>query len=311
MNCIDVSEFQGNIDWGKVKADGIEGVIIRVGYGRGNVDEKFEKNINGAIEAGLHIGVYWFSYAYTEDMATNEARCIVNLIDEYKDSIDMPVFFDWEYDSMDYAHKKGYYPDKDSISSMTRAFCKEVESYGYTAGYYLNIDYSKNYYDENSLAQYKRWFADVDGNEEPSQECYLWQNSFDGSIDGISGDVDTDILIGSLCPLNSEPTEKPSEPSEGQEEPHSEPQSYYTVGDVYTVDVNTALNVRTGAGTDYPLVGYYGLTPDGRAHANAWGALYSGTRVTCLAIVEKGNDIWMQIPSGWICAKQGDYRYVV
>ena len=306
MNCIDVSEFQGNIDWGKVKADGIEGVIIRVGYGRGNVDEKFEQNIRGAIEAGLHIGVYWFSYAYTEDMATNEARCIVNLIDEYKDSIDMPVFHDWEYDSMNYAHKKGYYPDKDSISSMTRAFCKEVESYGYTAGYYLNIDYSKNYYDENSLAQYKRWFADVDGNEEPSQECYLWQTSFDGSIDGISGDVDTDILCGELInPSNPTPTPEPK--------PTPEPINDYIIGDVYTVNVNSALNVRTGAGINYPLVGYYNLTADGRAHANEYGALLPDTRVTCLATHQNPDgSVWMKIPSGWICARTADgQRYVI
>lgn len=309
MRCIDVSEFQGNIDWNKVKADGIEGVIIRAGYGRGNVDEKFEQNINGAIAAGLHIGAYWFSYAFDDDMATNEARCIVNFIEPYKDSIDMPVFFDWEYDSMNYAKKKGYTPDKDSITSMTRAFCKEVESLGYSAGYYLNWDYSRNYYDESQLEDYKRWFAWWE--DELEGDCYLWQTSDMGSVNGINGNVDTDTLLGELCRPSSEPTEKPSEPSEGQETPHSEPQSYYKVGDVYTVDVNTALNVRTGAGTDYPTVGYYGLTPDGRAHANAWGALYDGTRVTCLAIEQKGDDVWMQIPSGWICAKQGDYRYVV
>lgn len=304
MRCIDVSEFQGNIDWNKVKADGIEGVIIRVGYGRGNVDEKFYANIEGAIAAGLHVGVYWFSYAYTDDMATNEARCIVNLIDQYKGSIDMPVFYDWEYDSMNYAKRKGYSPDRESITSMTKAFCKEVESFGFTAGYYLNWDYAHNHYDESQLADYKRWFAYW--NDELSEDCYLWQTSDMGIVNGIDGRVDTDTLMGELI-TPDEPTPKP------EPEPAPEPVNDYVIGEVYTVNVNSALNVRTGAGTNYPLVGYYNLTADGRAHANEYGALLPNTRVTCLATYQNPDgSVWMKIPSGWICAITSDgYKYVI
>lgn len=309
MRCIDVSEFQEIIDWDAVKNDGIEGVIIRAGYGKGNIDEKFEQNIRGAIEAGLHIGAYWFSYAFDDDMATNEARCIVNLIDEYKEFIDMPVFFDWEYDSMNYAKKQGYSPDRASITSMTKAYCKEVESFGFTAGYYLNLDYSINFYDEEILSDYKRWWAYY--NAEPSQECYLWQNTSKGKVKGIKGNVDMDVLFGSLCPRKGEVEELPSESTEGQEEAHSESESYYKIGETYTVDVNSALNVRRGAGTDFDLVGYAGLTPDGKKHANAWGALLDGTRVTCLDIVNRGDETWIEIPSGWICAKSGNTRYVI
>lgn len=309
MRCIDVSEFQGEIKWDKVKDDGIEGVIIRAGYGKENEDERFLDNIKRAIDAGLHVGIYWFSYAYNDDMATKEAEYCLNYIRPFSEYIDMPVFFDWEYDSMNYAEKKGAYVGKELVSTMTRAFCEAIEKEGYTAGYYLNFDYSVNYYNEEILAGYKRWWAYYD--DEPTQDCYLWQTTSGGMVDGVSGSVDMDVLFGSLCPRKDEAENVPSESAEGQEETHSESESYYNVGEIYTVDVNSALNVRRGAGTEFALVGYAGLTPDGKKHANAWGALLDGTRVTCLDIVNRGDETWIEIPSGWICAKSGNTRYVI
>lgn len=309
MKVIDVSEHNGNIDYAKVKADGIDGVIIRAGYGKGNVDKKFTANITGAIKNNLKIGIYWFSYAYTEDMARAEARYCDEIIMTYKSLLEMPVFFDWEYDSMNYAEKKGAYVGKELVSTMTRAFCEAIEKEGYTAGYYLNFDYSVNYYNEEILAGYKRWWAYYD--DEPTQDCYLWQTTSGGMVDGVSGSVDMDVLFGSLCPRKDEAENVPSDSTEGQEEAHNESESYYKIGETYTVDVNTALNVRRGAGTDFDLVGYAGLTPDGKKHANAWGALLDGTRVTCLDIVNRGDETWIEIPSGWICAKSGNTRYVI
>ena len=96
---IDVSEHQGLIDWDKVKAAGIDGVIIRAGYGRGNIDKEFHHNINGAILAGIkNIGIYWFSYAFKEGMGIVEASYCKALLKDYKKNINLPVFFDWEYD---------------------------------------------------------------------------------------------------------------------------------------------------------------------------------------------------------------------
>lgn len=303
MKAIDVSEFQGKINWNKVKDSGIEAVVIRAGYGRGNVDDGFYANITGAIAAGLHIGIYWFSYAYNENMARNEADYVNDILKGYKQDIDLPVFHDWEYDSMDYAKENGVYPNRNLITAMTKAFCERIEELGYTAGYYLNIDYSRKHYDESRLTQYKKWFADIDGNASPADECYLWQYSFDGVIDGINGDVDTDILFGELCPVTPKPAPEPT--------PEPVHDNYYKVDEVYTVNVRTALNVRTGPGTDYPMVGYNNLTPDGKAHAYDNGALMPGTRVTCLEVRDKGDEVWIRIPSGWICAKCGDSRYVV
>lgn len=327
MKIIDISEHNGKIDFSKVKNDEIEGVIIRAGYGKGNADEYFVRNINGAIKNKLHVGIYWFSYAYTKEMATREARYCNDLIQTYKLNIDLPVFFDWEYDSMKYAKKNGAEVDKALIVAMTKAFCDEIESLGYTAGYYTNHDYFNQFYKgASSLKKYKIWFADY---EDEYKNCYLQQTSDKGKIDGISGTVDTDILYGELVEIddkkeetetNSKPKKKPvpkadkvdSEPKTGKPKEDVKPESYYKVGNTYTVDVRSALNVRSGAGKDKPLVGYNNLTSDGKQHAYLSGALMNGTKVTCLEVKEfSPKDIWIKIPSGWICAVDGNKRFVV
>ena len=293
MRVIDVSEHNGKIDWKKVKADGIEGVIIRAGYGKGNVDKKFTANITGAMKNKLNIGIYWFSYAYTVDMAKREARYCNDIIEPYKGILKMPVFYDWEYDSMKFAKKNGEEPGKKEITYMTKAFCQEISDLGYDAGYYLNLDYSKRFYDESMLMEYKRWFARYI--KEEQKDCYLWQYSSTGKVAGISGNVDMDILMGKV---EEKPVEKPQTSSER-----------YVVGKTYTIDVKTALNVRTGAGMQYSKVGYNNLTPDAKKHA-VGSALKSGTKVTCQKIQKVGKDTWMKIPSGWICAEANGKVYV-
>lgn len=310
---IDISEHQGDIDFKKVKADGVEGVIIRAGYGKGNVDGKFTANITGAIKAGLNIGIYWFSYAYTADMAKKEADYCDEVISPYRINLNMPVFFDWEYDSMNYANKNGVYPEKDLITAMTISFCERLKELGYTAGYYLNQDYAENYYNEAGLTTYKRWFAKWVKTKQ--KDCYLWQNSDQGVIDGIIGQVDTNILNGELTPAYSETEDVSENEIESAVEPiqgGSESIIPFEIGSVYTVNVQSALNVRTGAGIDYPLVGFDNLTQDGKLHAYKTGALMNGTRVTCLDVQKNSDeDIWIQIPSGWICAISGTDHYVV
>jgi GH25 family lysozyme M1 (1,4-beta-N-acetylmuramidase) len=316
MKMIDVSEFQGKIDFKKVKADGIEGVIIRAGYGKGNSDEYFVRNINGAIKNKLHVGIYWFSYAYTEEMARREARYCNDLIQTYKLNIDMPVFFDWEYDSMDYARKNGVEPDKDLITRMTEAFCAEIESLGYKAGYYTNWDYANNYYDGKKLKKYDLWFADY---EDEYEDCYLQQITSTGVVKGISGNVDMDVLRGKVytespSEAQGEPQKKESapsanSPSKAKEKPKKS-QEKYIVDDVYTV-VASALNVRKGPGMSYSLVGYAGLTDNAKEHAYYNGSLMQGTRVTCLEVkVLDADNIWIRIPSGWICAVRDGNVYV-
>ena len=104
---IDVSAHNGTIDFAKVKADGVQGVIIRAGYGFKTVDKCFKNNIKNALANGLHVGVYWFGYAYTVSQAEREAKYCLSVINAYKGKIDLPIFYDWEYDSFNYKYLKG------------------------------------------------------------------------------------------------------------------------------------------------------------------------------------------------------------
>lgn len=197
MKIIDISKWQGAINFKKVKSAGIDGVVIRAGYGKGNNDPKFKDYIEGAIAAGIeYIGVYWFSYAYTVDMAKREAQYCNDVISGYKSHINLPVFFDWEYDSMNYAHKVGVYLKKTLITDMNIAFCQRIKELGYDAGYYLNLDYSRNYIDVSRLTEFKKWFAYYSSTKQTN--CYLWQYTSSGKVSGISGNVDMNELIGKV-----------------------------------------------------------------------------------------------------------------
>ena len=104
-----------------------------------------------------------------------------------------------------------------------------------------------------------------------------------------------------------EPTTKPTTPEKPQETPQT---SSYKVGNTYTVSVRSSLNVRKGAGTKYGLVGYNNLTNDAKKHAiRGTSALLNGTKVTCKEVKTNGNETWLRIPSGWICAKSGNNIY--
>jgi hypothetical protein len=112
--------------------------------------------------------------------------------------------------------------------------------------------------------------------------------------------------ISETQPTNTQPVdEKPVEKAQTGSE-------RYSVGKVYTISVKSALNVRTGAGKNYGLVGYRNLTADGKRHAIvSSGALRNGTRITCLEVKEAGDSIWIRIPSGWICAVEGNKTFVI
>ena len=136
---IDVSKWQGEIDWEAVKKSGVDFVMIRAGYGKNNIDEYFERNISECNRLGIPCGVYWFSYAYTEKMARNEAKYCIEAIKKYK--ISYPVAFDFEYDSVDFAAGKGVKVTKTLASKLVRAFCEEIQNAGYYVSVYANPNY--------------------------------------------------------------------------------------------------------------------------------------------------------------------------
>lgn len=205
MKIIDVSEHNGIIDWKRVKAAGIDGVIIRAGFGKGNADKQYQNNIKGAINAGLkYIGVYWFSYAYTKGMAKREAQFLNDLVIKYKDNINLGAFFDWEYDSMKYAKKNNVVMTKAKITDLCVVFCETITELGYVAGYYLNLDYERNYIDTSRLKNFRKWFAQY--SSQRSSKCNIWQYTSKGTVDGIKTNVDMNEVVD----LNPAEKEKPA-----------------------------------------------------------------------------------------------------
>lgn len=184
---IDVSKWNGNIDWQKVKGAGINFAIIREGYGKKSptqIDKKFKENIEGAKNAGINTGVYHYSYADSTNDAVNEAQFCLENIEGY--ALEYPVVFDFE--------------DKEMLkltnrqrTDICRAFCEEIEKAGYYVMIYANPNWLKSYlYSDELLKDFDLWLAHW-GVEKPSYSCGIWQYSSTGKIDGINGNVDLNI----------------------------------------------------------------------------------------------------------------------
>lgn len=195
MKGIDVSKHNKTINWSKVKAAGIEFVIIRAGYGKNNVDTYFKRNIEGAIAQGLHIGVYWFIYGISElDMFRN-AKKFHETIAPYKDKIDMKVWCDFEYDTDRYANDQGKVFTKTERTTLVNYFCKYMSDYGYDVGVYANPDYLNNKF--NDLSGYPLWLA-LYSTSKRNYNPFMWQHTSKGKVDGISGNVDMNICYAEI-----------------------------------------------------------------------------------------------------------------
>lgn len=189
---IDVSKWNGDIDWNAVKNSGISFVVIRCGY-RGSAtgvlvqDPKFESYIKGATSAGLKVGLYFFTQAVNETEAVEEASLCVSLAKQYK--IAYPIFIDTEKTSGGRANGL----EAGARTNVVKAFCETIKSSGYTPGVYA----SKAWYEQNlnagSLNGYKIWLAQYATNPSYSGRYDMWQHSAKGKVKGISGDVDLDI----------------------------------------------------------------------------------------------------------------------
>lgn len=202
LKLIDVSKHNGAINWAKVKESGIEGVIIRAGYGFNNIDKYFYDNLTGAIANGLHIGIYWFGYAGTVAHAQSEAKYLVKVLSDYKGQIDLPIYYDWEYDSYNYIKKQyGITATKELVSNLTTAFCEVLESNGWFSGFYANIDYMNNYYTSTVKNRFTVWVAQWSSACTYTGQYSVWQYSDKGAVNGIEGNggkVDMDYLIKDL-----------------------------------------------------------------------------------------------------------------
>ena len=183
---IDVSQWQGNIDWQKVKGAGVQFAMLRAGYGRNNLDTKFHRNAQGAAAAGIPVGLYWFSYALNVEMARREAQYAVELAKKYK--ITWPIAYDLEYDTVSYAAKNGVAITKSLATQMAIAFCEEIKRLGYIPMVYTNLDYLNRYFDRSKLP-YDLWYAQYASTASVADK-EIWQYSSKGSVPGIAGNVD-------------------------------------------------------------------------------------------------------------------------
>lgn len=200
--CIDVSEHNGTIDWAAVKKAGINYAIIRDGYGTSHVDNCFVRNMEGAIAQSIHIGIYHFSYALSAADAKAEAEYVLQLIKQYKDKIVLPVFFDFEYDTVAYAKKQGVTLGKEAFNAHTVAFCDTIQAAGYRAGVYYNLDYLRRYVDIDRIGKYVQWYAQY-ADTASATTWDLWQYSSSYTIAGCAGKFDVSVLKNSGSITNS------------------------------------------------------------------------------------------------------------
>lgn len=187
VTCIDVSYWNGNVDFKKVKESGIEAVIMRAGYGRvaSQKDTTFEQNYKNAKAAGLKVGAYWYSYADSPNIAEVEANVCLEVIGDKK--FDLPVYYDLEENKTAVLGKK-------TVTAMAETFCEAMRKAGHKPGVYANLNWFKNYLDYNKLkSKYSIWLAQY--YKENGLECDIWQNSADGVIPGVNGKCDTNIIF--------------------------------------------------------------------------------------------------------------------
>lgn len=189
MKGIDVSKHQGDIDWEKVKKDGIEFAIIRICYGQKAVDEKAIKNIEECIRVGIPFGVYTYSYALNLDNAVNEANLVINTLKPYKDKIEFPVIVDME-DADGYKNRNGM-PSNDTLVDICVQECEMFEEAGYYAMIYANKSWFDSKLKSSKLDKFDKWIAWWNKSASFDKNTYgIWQYTSSGSVDGISGRVD-------------------------------------------------------------------------------------------------------------------------
>ena len=188
---IDVSRYQGQIDFKAVKNSGIDFVIIQIGYGRylTQVDACFEQNYARAKAAGLKVGGYWFSYAVSAEDAKQEARTCAQVIKGKQ--FDFPIYYDLENDA-----KSGYFPfshGKEHCSNLVSSFCNELESLGYFVGLYISRSPLQTHITKTVAERYALWLAEYGTKLNYTGEYGIWQYSSTGRVVGIIGNVDMDV----------------------------------------------------------------------------------------------------------------------
>ncbi len=193
---VDVSSYQGEIDWAAVAADGIDFAMLRIGnrgYTEGGLkaDSTFEANYAGATEQGLMVGVYFFSQAISAEEAQEEAEFVLSILDGKE--LSLPIVFDWE--EITGAQARTDDLDGTTVTQCALTFCAVVQQAGYEAGFYCNGTAGYLIYDLSQLQEVDAWYAEYGDYPSFAYSFHMWQYSKTGTVAGISGNVDLNLYF--------------------------------------------------------------------------------------------------------------------
>lgn len=194
---VDVSSFQGEIDWQRVKNSGIRFAMIRLGfrgYGQaGNMveDEYARRNLEGAKQAGLEVGAYFFSQATTIDEVDDEIFFFMKTLGDFE--LTMPIVLDWERVNVETARTNNV--DAETLTAMQKHFCKTMEDFGYTPMVYFNWHLAENNLYLSELEDYPFWLALYQNRMTYPFRVEMWQYTCTGRVPGIQGDVDINVYM--------------------------------------------------------------------------------------------------------------------
>lgn len=190
---IDISTWQGRINWERVKDAGVEFAMIRVGY-RGIKDGELaqdnwaQTNYAGASAAGVKVGAYFFSQAISVEEAREEAGYVLDLLKDW--NVEMPIVFDWEFVAESTRTSR---MNPRVLTDCAKAFCEVIEDAGYEAMIYFNSDMSNNEMYLEELLEYDFWLAMYDQVMNYPHRVDMWQYTDSGSVPGIDGNVDMNL----------------------------------------------------------------------------------------------------------------------
>lgn len=184
---VDISYHNGTIDMAKVKLSGIEFIILRLGYRKkeNQIDEKFYENYNKAIQQGIPIGVYIYSYAINTADALKEAEFVLNTVKNLK--LEYPIYIDME-DTDGYKSKNNV--NYSTCIDICETFCNYIENAGYYVGIYANLDWLNNKINDSRLDKFDKWVAQWSKKCKYKKKFGMWQYSSNGNVSGINGKVD-------------------------------------------------------------------------------------------------------------------------
>ena len=338
VNGLDVSIYQKTIDWQQAKADGIDFAIIRVG-GRGYgaegkmySDDNFKQNIYGAKEAGMLVGIYFFSQAINEIEAAAEARYAVKLMNEagiYE--LDLPIFMDYEFSGGSAGRLTQAKLSKAKATKVAEAFCEEVKLLGYKPGIYANLNFLNNTINGAALGkEYPIWVAQYYSQCDYKNDYTWWQYASSGKVTGINASNDCNFWY---IERNPQATSAYSV-TEAQVMLTDSSSYTYNNGQAFTPSVSVTMNgVSLIEGTDYN-VRYVNNTQAGTAYAMVMGkGKYSDYQMIPFEIkpsddlsgikvadipdmdytgtVQKPSSITVKDASGRTLKKNLDYTYTV